>query len=217
MNTLDDSDNIEKLAPSSIKQDETITNVIRTTDHNFSKLHEHLNDALFLYRLDELTGKQLNHLAKQWHVLVWRDSWDDATKRSVLRSTIQSLRILGTKAAIVNVLSGLNGRAELTEWYEMSPQGAPHTCKIDVYQEVGLISEEKFSDLVRMIDQAKPVRAQYELKAVQPLSAETDFSASYRLFVYNHFYTNPTLFYTCGAETDASAGVQTVEYARFNS
>ena len=70
MNTLDNEDNIEKLAPSSIKQDDTVSNVIKTTDHNLSKLHQHLNDAVFLYRLDELSGEQLNHLANQWHVYV---------------------------------------------------------------------------------------------------------------------------------------------------
>lgn len=167
MNTLDNEDNIEKLAPSSIKQDDTVSNVIKTTDHNLSKLHQHLNDAVFLYRLDELSGEQLNHLANQWHVMVWRDSWSDTIKRNVLRSTIQSLRRLGTKSAIINVLSGLKGRAELTEWFEMSPQGTPHTFNIDVYQEEGFISKETFSDLVAMIDQSKPVRSQYTFKAIQ--------------------------------------------------
>ena len=49
MNTLDNEDNIEKLAPSSIKKDETVSNVIKTTDCNLSKVHQHLNDAVFFY------------------------------------------------------------------------------------------------------------------------------------------------------------------------
>lgn len=47
MNTLDNEDNIEKLAPSSIKKDETVRNAIKTTDCNLSKVHQHLNDAVF--------------------------------------------------------------------------------------------------------------------------------------------------------------------------
>lgn len=191
MNTLDNEDNIEKLAPSSIKQDETVSNVIKTTDKNLSKLHQHLNDAVFLYRLDELSGEQLNHLASQWHVMVWRDSWSDTIKRNVLRSTIQSLRRLGTKSAIINVLSGLKGRAELTEWFEMSPQGTPHTFNIDVYQEEGFISKETFSDLVAMIDQSKPVRSQYTFKAIQKIGATESLSAHSSQMVYTHLYSPP--------------------------
>ncbi len=216
MNKAEENTLLYTLLPSSIKNEEVFKKASLALYKNDDS-KSHLNDGFFYARLDEVKGDTLDHLAKQWHVLVWRDSWDDATKRNVLRSTIQSLRILGTKAAIINVLSGLNGRAELTEWYEMSPQGTPHTFKVDVYQEAGFISEDTFSDLVRMINQAKPVRSQYTFKAIQELEAEGDFSTSFRTFVYTHFYTNPTLYFTFGTETDTNAGVQSVQYARFNS
>ena len=179
MNTLDDKDNIEKLAPSSIKKDETVCKVIKTTDCNLSKVHQHLNDAVFLYRINELSSKQLDHLAVQWQPLVWRDSWPIDTKRAVIATMIVEKRRMGTLSAVKNALASVKSASTVQEWWEQSPQGTPHTFKITVSQNKlgGIVREEMTRDLRLLIDITKPVRSQYTLTIIQALEGNLTLSA----------------------------------------
>nr|DAJ79084.1 MAG TPA: tail protein [Caudoviricetes sp.] len=179
MNTLDNEDNIEKLAPSSIKKDETVRNAIKTTDCNLSKVHQHLNDAVFLYRINELSSEQLDHLAVQWQPLVWRDSWSIDTKRAVIATMIVEKRRMGTLSAVKNALASVKSASTVQEWWQQSPQGKPHTFKITVSQNKlgGIVREEMTRDLRLLIDITKPVRSQYTLTIIQALEGNLTLSA----------------------------------------
>ena len=66
-------------------------------------------------------------------------------------------------------MSSVGAGAYITEWWEKSPQGTPHTFEIVVNQNDlgGTISAEQTNDIKRMIDYAKPERSQYIFTVMQ--------------------------------------------------
>ena len=196
MHKSEDKTLLFALLPSSIKEEPVFK-------HSAEALYagddskDHLKDGLFYYRFDELSSDTLDHLAAQWHAHVWRDSWNIETKRHVLRSLIQTKSHLGTKGAIKEVLAGIVGSqaSSIKEWFEMEPQGTPHTFEIRVEQNLSnssTISSDVLNDLIRALNYAKPVRSQYTLVLVnQPFNAELDFSVHTSQMVYTHLYSPP--------------------------
>lgn len=186
MNKLDDDDVLTALEPSSIKNDPTVKNLTAVLNKRNTALCEHLNDALFLYRLDSLSSETLDHLAKQWSVAVWRDTWPLSLKRSTLKATIQVKTHLGTVSAIKSVLSSFGSSALIKEWWEQSPEGTPHTFEITINQKnlEGTISSETTTDLIKTIDSTKPVRSQYTLTIVETREGYMKVSGAERTGAY---------------------------------
>ena len=162
-------DPLYDLLPQSIKKDTTIRTASETIKSPYQTICNHRLDALIMARIDELPSAVLDHLATQWRAAVWRDTWDIEVKRSALKTLIIEKRFLGTRRAIENALSSVGTGAYITEWWEKSPQGIPHTFEIVINQNDlgGAISADQTNDIKRMIDYAKPERSQYTFTVMQ--------------------------------------------------
>ena len=162
-------DPLYALLPQSIKKDTTIRTASETIKSPYQTICNHRLDALIMARIDELPSAVLDHLATQWRAAVWRDTWDIEVKRSALKTLIIEKRFLGTRRAIENALSSVGTGAYITEWWEKSPQGTPHTFEIVINQNDlgGAISADQTNDIKRMIDYAKPERSQYTFTVMQ--------------------------------------------------
>lgn len=170
-NKIEDKTLLHLLLPSSIADEDIFKNAA-TALHANSDTKGHLNDGLFYYLLDSASSELLDHLASQWRVGVWRDSWSVTRKRLVLKTIIKTLSHYGTKKAILDVLASLGNGAQIKEWFESDPQGTPHTFQINIDLNVQQVKAEAIDDAVTALNIVKPVRSQYTV--TQYLQIGTD-------------------------------------------
>ena len=99
----------------------------------------------------------LPHLAWAWSVDRWDDRWTEAAKRNAIRASFYIHSRKGTIGALRRVVEPLGYLLEVIEWWQTVPEGPPATFALRVgVLETG-ITEEMFSELERLIDDAKPV------------------------------------------------------------
>ncbi|MDO9341941.1 MAG: phage tail protein I [Pseudomonas sp.] len=99
----------------------------------------------------------LPHLAWAWSVDRWDDRWTEAAKRNAIRASFYIHSRKGTIGALRRVVEPLGYLLEVIEWWQTVPQGPPATFALRVGVLDTGITEEMFSELERLIDDAKPV------------------------------------------------------------
>lgn len=153
------------LVPESIASDKNIEATAKAFDEQIQALVKRQSRVHLLSNIDNLSSIELDHLAVQYDLDVWRDTWPLAMKQSVLKTSIQIKRKKGTVAAVEDALSAIGSVASIVEWWQTEPKGKPHTFTIYATQSEfeGTITDEMQEDLVAMIDDAKPLRSHYDL------------------------------------------------------
>jgi len=99
----------------------------------------------------------LPHLAWAWSVDRWDDRWTETAKRNAVRASFYIHSRKGTIGALRRVVEPLGYLLEVIEWWQTVPEGAPATFALRVGVLDTGITEEMFSELERLIDDAKPV------------------------------------------------------------
>lgn len=99
----------------------------------------------------------LPHLAWAWSVDRWDDRWTEAAKRNAIRASFYIHSRKGTTGALRRVVEPLGYLLEVIEWWQTVPEGPPATFALRVGVLDTGITEEMFSELERLIDDAKPV------------------------------------------------------------
>jgi len=99
----------------------------------------------------------LPHLAWAWSVDRWDDRWTEAAKRNAIRASFYIHSRKGTIGALRRVVEPLGYLLEVIEWWQTMPEGPPATFALRVGVLDTGITEEMFSELERLIDDAKPV------------------------------------------------------------
>ena len=99
----------------------------------------------------------LPHLAWAWSVDRWDDRWTEAAKRNAVRASFYIHSRKGTIGALRRVVEPLGYLLEVIEWWQTVPEGPPATFALRVGVLDTGITEEMFSELERLIDDAKPV------------------------------------------------------------
>lgn len=153
------------LVPESIASDKNIKATAKAFDEQMQALMKRQSRVHLLSNIDNLSSIELDHLAVQYDLDVWRDSWPLSMKRNVLKTSIQIKRKKGTVAAVEDALSSIGSAASIVEWWQTNPKGKPHTFTIYATQAEfeGTITDEMQEDLVAMINDAKPLRSHYDL------------------------------------------------------
>ncbi|EMK7712493.1 phage tail protein I [Yersinia enterocolitica] len=96
----------------------------------------------------------LPYLAWAWSVDRWDESWPEATKRAVVRSSAYIHKRKGTIGALRRAVEPLGYLIRVTEWWKTNE--TPGTFRLDVgVLETG-ITDEMYLELERLIDGAKP-------------------------------------------------------------
>ena len=94
-------------------------------------------------------------LAWAFSVDVWDTNWPEATKREVIRHSIQVHQVNGTVSAVRQALSAVFDEAEIFEWFQTG--GDPYTFSVSV---AGAIrGATSISTAMDIIKRTKPVRA----------------------------------------------------------
>lgn len=99
----------------------------------------------------------LPYLAWAFSVDRWDSNWPEATKRKAIDGAYFIHAHKGTIGALRRVVEPLGYLIEVREWWENQPLGVPGTFQLQVgVLETG-ITEEMYIELVRLIDDAKPL------------------------------------------------------------
>lgn len=174
------------LVPDSIKRDQSVKSAGLALDPVLKEVTDALDLPSLYVSIDKLTSEQLDHLAYSWDASVWRDSWPIELKRSMVKNVVTEKRKKGTVKAVRDALASIQSAATIREWWQESPKGTPHTFtiyatlgKID-----GVLDVEMQEDLLRLIDDAKPVRSHYTFVVQQELKGRIGMMTYMRPIVY---------------------------------
>lgn len=162
MKTLDDA-KLKDTMPDSISGDKNVAAAAEALDPQLQRAASKVDIPSLYVNIDKLSSLALDHLATQYDISVWRDSWPVTLKRSVLKTAISDKRLKGTVAAVKQALESLGSAASLVEWWQTTPKGTPHTFTVYATQLDfdGVIDTEMQEDVIAMIDDAKPERSHY--------------------------------------------------------
>lgn len=170
MKSLSDT-KLSDILPPNLAADENIRAMAEAFDVQFSQLAEAIEQPAIYARIDLLTSVQLDHLAVQYDVTPWRESWPVTMKRNVIRATYMSLCKRGTVEAVKTAVSALGSAVHIVEWWQMEPKGRPHTFTVvaNLGSYDGVLSSDLQNDVMALIDNAKPVRSHYTLELRESL------------------------------------------------
>lgn len=151
--------------PESLKNDPIVIAMIKSIDDEIKAVSK-LSETPSLYaNIDALESLKLDHLAWQYSADTWRDNWPIDLKRSVIKNVIHEKRKKGSLAAVEDAISSLGSAGVITEWWELSPPGEPHTFSVtaSINDFNGTIpSAQMQEDIISRIDSVKPTRSHYE-------------------------------------------------------
>ena len=144
------------LLPSNLAADEDIQAMAEAFDGQFGQLVESIEQPAIYMRIDQLTSLQLDHLAIQYDVTPWRESWSASMKRSVIQATYMTLCKRGTVEAVKTAVEALGSAVQIVEWWQTELKGAPHTFKVVTNLESfdGVVSSDLQNDVMALIDNA---------------------------------------------------------------
>lgn len=177
---------VEDLLPSSIKHDATVDSAAKAIDPSLKTLAGDLELPALYANLAKLSGKQLDHIAYGWDASVWRDTWPDDLKRSIIRNVTREKRVRGTVAAVREALNAIGASVSIIEWWQKEPKGEPHTFSVVVTQPEydGVVDAEMQEDVMALLDDAKPLRSHYDFTIMRVIRAKLGINAIIRPAVY---------------------------------
>lgn len=116
-----------------------------------------------LWNPDTCPLAQLPWLAWALGVEDWDSTWPEATQRAVVKASIPLRRIRGTRKAVEDVVRSYGSTLVLKEWWEISPQGTPHTFQVLINYGAGMatITAKYQADIIAAVGRAKPLRSHF--------------------------------------------------------
>lgn len=140
------------ILPSSLHDDETISNIIKSLDGIFPEFESQIRKIRFYEYLDEQPAEVLDLLAWQFHVDFYDYDYSNEVKRELIRQSIAWHRRKGTPMAVEEMVSTIYSSAEIVEWWDyggtpyrfgVSGITAPLTGAADINRLVSLINATK--------------------------------------------------------------------------
>ncbi|MFV1598670.1 MULTISPECIES: phage tail protein I [unclassified Phaeobacter] len=155
------SDQPSILPPNSTSLERSLERLIQSTRPDLSPVATLMNP-------DSCPADLLGWLAWAFSVDVWEPSWDEATKRRVIKAALEVHRRKGTIGAVRRALEAIGFGAEIREWFQ--PQGRSiglpprsfavfKTIPNDTFVEPDIPAGIKAAR--KVIDATKPVAANY--------------------------------------------------------
>lgn len=121
---------LDDLLPDSIAKDDGVAAAAKAIDPQLQIASGFVDIPSIYVSIDRQSSTALDHLATQYDVSVWRDTWPLAVKRSVLKTAIADKRRKGTVEAVKQALASVSSAAVIREWWQKTPRGEPHTFEI---------------------------------------------------------------------------------------
>lgn len=142
--------------------------------------------------------KLLPWLAWSLSVDAWDSEWTESIKRQVIADSVDVHRTKGTLAAIRRVLSGLNIQSEIEEWFQYD--GEPHTFRLTAWTgdqseegDVPILNSSLYRNVVRVVDDVKPVRSHYDFRIGTRFNSEFQFANAALVITHSRIIATPTI------------------------
>ncbi len=74
----------------------------------------------------------LPYLANSFSIDQWDDSWPEHIKRQAVKDALYQHRIKGSLQAVLDAVAAFGTLATVTEWWQRTPRGEPHTFSVDI-------------------------------------------------------------------------------------
>jgi phage tail P2-like protein len=175
---------IADLMPDSISGDREVSATARAIDPQLKAVSEGVDLPLILASIDTLSAGVLEHLAAQYDLTAWDSAWPIDTKRAVLKTAIADKRKKGTRGAVQRAIEAVAPLATITEWWQKTPKGAPHTFEIDVLQDGEAVDAETVADVIAQVNDSKPVRSHFTFSVGQQSEGNMYLSGVIRTIAY---------------------------------
>ncbi len=137
-----------------------------------------------LWNPDSCPVDQLPLLAWAFSVDEWQESWPEHIKRGVIKASVANHRIKGTRKAVEAAVQGLGSDIAITEWFEYSPAGAPHTFDAIINYNGDSVGVDLQNSVIKAIDQTKPARSHYTVQTGISAEESLNIGGAVRLTQY---------------------------------
>lgn len=129
---------------------------------------------LVVYDIERVPESLLPHLAEQFNVLGdagWDMATTEAKRRALIKEAIALHKLKGTPYAVQRSLDLIGVVALITEWWERTPKGVPHTFSIAVSlkdQPVDSVTVDaaRLEKIKRAVTFWKPVRSHFTMAVI---------------------------------------------------
>lgn len=140
-----------ELLPDSIKNAETLNALALAIDSELNEVTNHIDEAIIIPRIDELSEDLIDLLAWQFHVNFYEPLGIDLQKkRELIKNSIAFNRLKGTKGIVENILKILySDDVSIIEWFEYG--GEPYTFKVKTNMHATQENMQKFFEIVNTI------------------------------------------------------------------
>ena len=116
---------------------------------------------LLVYLIDTVEPSALPHLSEQFSITGY-DGWALAQgttdRRELIKRAIELHQRKGTPWAVRTALETAGFSARLNEWFQQTPTGDPHTCRVEVEIDDRGLSENTFAQIDGLVNEYKPMR-----------------------------------------------------------
>jgi phage tail P2-like protein len=132
---------------------------------------------------------KLAWLAWALGISAWKSYWPLSVKRARVASAIDIARRKGTAQSVFDVIASFGGSVVLTEWWQMTPPGIPHTfvMQLTVSGVDGEPASAEFvDDVIAEVSRTKPTRSHFTFTQVATLTGRIGVIAAIRPCMYRH-------------------------------
>ena len=105
--------------------------------------------------VDQVPAQYLPFIAWQRSVDFWDENWQDALKRSVIKSARDQHRIKGTTEAIKRALQPFGYEVKIIEWFQVQPNLTPGTFNLELDLIGKGLSNEVYQEINRLVSESK--------------------------------------------------------------
>ena len=93
----------------------------------------------------------------------WSSDWSAGIKRARVRQAIPIARTKGTAQSVRAVIASFGGSVAIREWWQMTPQGDPHTFQLllNLEQEGAPASAAFVDQVITEVRRVKPTRSHF--------------------------------------------------------
>lgn len=130
-----------------------------------------------LWQADHCPLKLLPWLAWTLSVDEWDDTWHEAVKRQVIKSSVETHSIKGTRKSIRLVLDALGYESDIRAWYEQEPKGEPYHFEVIAWRRRNVpVIKDVIKRMNTLIDGVKSTRDHFQLSLT--FNVDTGFYVS---------------------------------------
>lgn len=118
----------------------------------------------------------------------WNDTWNEAQKRAVIKSSRLVHKKKGTLGAVEDALAALGVSAEIIEWFNDVPRATPHTFRVDLGIEKTGVTTGFLASMEQQIVSVKPARSHFKVRLIAKSRAQVYQAAAFSDAVITSIY-----------------------------